>query len=98
MNPFQFISTALLSLLVGAVVGYFIQHYRHQRYLSRLEEKSTDIISRAESKAQELQIQAKDSALEIRQQAEREISKKRANLSEEEDRLQSRRNSLELAD
>lgn len=89
------IITALITMIVGAGIGYLIKYYQVKRSKEALAEKKEAILQEAQTRAHNLELEAKDKALAIRQKAEEEANRRRNELSKEEDRLQSRRESLD---
>ncbi len=89
------IITVLLALAIGFAAGYFIKQIAVQRSKDNLQALSQRITEEANKEAAEFKLAAKDEAFEIRRQAEAEAAQKRQQLSQEEDRLLNRRNSLD---
>lgn len=86
---------AIFDLLLGFVIGYGIRHYLILKSQKEQKDKAEHILIEAKEKAQEIELQAKDKAIQIRQAAENEVSRRRSDLSKEEDRLQRRREELD---
>lgn len=89
------IIVAIVSLLIGTLLGYILHYQAVKREQQRLENKAEDIVSEAQEQAHDIELTAKDKALEIRQAAEQEVTRRRSELSREEDRLQKRREELD---
>ena len=85
----------IISLIVGIVIGYIIRQVIYMNRVANQREQAENILSAANEKAKNIEIQAKDNAIEIRQAAENEISRRRSELSKEEDRILNRRNELD---
>ena len=92
MDPITIIGI-FVALIVGLAAGYFIRQMLYLRGRDNLKDEAVQIISDAEKKAKDIELQAKDKSFGILQQAESEANKRRQKLNQEEDRLQSRRNS-----
>jgi ribonuclease Y len=82
-------------LILGVVLGYFYSQLRYEKVTKDQKKKSENIILEAIEKARVTEIQAKDNALKILQNAEADISRRRGEMSREEDRLQKRRAELD---
>lgn len=85
----------LLALLVGAGVGFYIKQMVLERQRREHEDEAARIIREAKETTSQLELQAKNKALEIRQNADNEVSRRRTELTREEDRLQKRREELD---
>jgi ribonuclease Y len=94
-GAFFIILIAIIDLVVGLAVGYWIHHYFVLKSLKLRQGEVEQILAEAREKAHEIDLQAKDKALEIRQAAEVDIARKRNEVSREEDRLQKRREELD---
>jgi ribonuclease Y len=90
-----FIPVTILAFIIGAGIGFLIKRTMVTRELERQKIDADRILKEANDKARALELQAKNQSLEIRQMAEGEVSRKRADLSKEEDRLQKRREELD---
>lgn len=86
---------AVMSLLLGAAIGYLVKHVTTTETHKKLHEEAETLLSSAKEQVLTIELQAKDRALEIRQAAEAEIERRRGELSREEDRLQKRRDELD---
>jgi ribonuclease Y len=95
MNQGMGIIIGVISLVLGIAIGYGLYYLLARQEKTRLQVKSTHIIFEAEEKAKALELQAKDNALQIRQQADAEASRRRSEISREEDRLQKRREEID---
>ncbi len=91
----QLIIVAVLALIVGAVVGYFLQRPRVEAVEQAARKEAERLREEARAQAKEILLKAKDEAQREREQAEKEIRRMRAELQQEEDRLIRRRNDLD---
>jgi ribonuclease Y len=82
-------------LAVGAVVGYLVARYTTDRSNQDYQKRIDTLLQEATEKAREIELQAKDSALKVLQNGEAENTRRRGDLSREEDRLQKRRTELD---
>ncbi len=94
MNPGTVVIIGIVALIAGGVIGYGLYYFIAKQANARLQIKAENIITEAEEKAKNFDLQAKDKALQIRQQADAEVTRRRTEISREEDRLSKRR--LEL--
>jgi ribonuclease Y len=83
------------ALIVGGLVGYFINQTRVKNKRKAQNLKADHILTEAREKAREIELEAKDAALSITQKAEDELAHRRNELSKEDDRLQKRREELD---
>jgi ribonuclease Y len=90
------IPVALVALLVGAGIGYYVKQTQVERELQKDKAKANQLLEESQKRANELELKAKNQALEIRQTAEAEIVRRRSEINREEDRLQKRREELDL--
>jgi ribonucrease Y len=89
------IIVALGSLVLGAAIGYLIKHVQAVDTNQKLREEAESLLLSSKEQALTLELKAKDKALEIRQAAEAEVSRRRSELTKEEDRMQKRREELD---
>ena len=95
MNPGTIVIIALVALIAGGVIGYGLSYYIARQEKARQQFKSENILTEAEEKAKEIELQAKDKALQLRQQTDADVSRRRTEISREEDRLTKRRQELD---
>ncbi len=95
MNPGTTIIIAVITLIVGAGIGFGLHFYLARQEKIRLQIKAENIVLEADERAKEVELQAKDKAIQIRQQADAESSRRRSEISREEDRLTKRREELD---
>ncbi len=80
-------ATLVLSFIIGQIIA---------RMMRKAEkEKADQFVQEAKEKAKEIELEARDSSLKIKQDSEAEISRRRNELSREDDRLQKRRAELD---
>jgi ribonuclease Y len=89
------IPVTLIALAIGVAIGY----YYKQRMIDQAIEKDTyeanRILENARKQAQDIELEAKNQALEHRQSTETEITRRRNELSRDEERLHKRRDELD---
>ena len=95
MNTVGWLVIIIIALAGGAAVGYFIKQRQITQIRQKEQEEAENIINKANEEARSVILQAKDKALETRQTADAEVSRRRNELSREEDRLQKRREDLD---
>ena len=86
---------SVIALVLGGAVGFYIKHYLTQQQNQRMKSEGERILGDAREKVSNIELEARDQALEIRQNAEKEVNRRRAEVSKEEDRLQRRRDQLD---
>jgi ribonucrease Y len=86
---------ALAALVVGAVIGFFYNKSQVETRQKETQQKAEIILQKAKENARSIEIQAKDDGIKIQKSAEEEVTRRRADLSREEDRLQKRRVELD---
>ena len=86
---------AIVALAIGLALGYGIRQLLIKRERERLQTKAEDIITAAEEKALSIELAAKDKALQVRQAADQEVTRRRNEISREEDRQLKRREELD---
>lgn len=94
MEPIVYL-IAVLALLVGLAIGFFLSRVRSEKARREQQEKAEKIILEAREQAKTIELQARDSALKTTQAAENEIKNLRSELNKEEERLQRRRAELD---
>lgn len=95
MNTVGWLVIIIIALAGGAAAGYFIKQRQITQIRQKEQEEAENIINKANEEARSVILQAKDKALETRQTADAEVSRRRNELSREEDRLQKRREDLD---
>ncbi len=89
------IVVGVLALAGGVVAGYFLRRYQVNRLLGQKRSEAERIIDEANDEAREIELEARDEALQIRDASEAEASRRREELSREDERLQRRRAELD---
>lgn len=95
MNTGIWLLVAILAFAVGLAIGYITKQILTKDTQQKLREEAEHILITAKEQALAMELEAKDKSLEIRQSAEAEITRRRNELSREEDRLQKRREELD---
>ncbi len=85
----------LVDIVVVAILSYLGAKYFAQKMGSEQRRMAEEALQEAKEKARVTELEARDSAIKIKQEAEGEISRRRMELSKEEDRLQNRRVDLD---
>lgn len=85
----------IISGFVSLVVGYLLAQLLSTRLATKQKQKIDLLYQEAKEKTRITELEARDAALKIRQEAEVDINRRRAELSREEDRIQSRRADLD---
>lgn len=86
---------ALVALASGLIVGYLFRQLQISREVKGRQEQAEKLLGSARDKAREIELGARDEALKIRDGAETEVSRRRSELSKEDERLQKRRSNLD---
>jgi len=94
-NPYLIYLVAFGALLLGALIGFMIKQLLVENKRKAENLKADHIITEAKERAREIELEAKDSALQITQKAEDELTRRRIELTKEDDRLQKRREELD---
>ena len=95
LDPVIVIVIAVLTLLVGFAIGYFVSRTQAEKARNIQHEKAEKIVQDAREQARTIEIQARDKALKISQEAESDITHLRSELNREDERLQKRRAELD---
>lgn len=85
----------VVSGVLGIAIGFLLKHMQLQRQGKDTIAERERIIQAAKENAKAIELQAKDKALEIRQEADDEITRRRSEITKEEDRLQYKRVQLD---
>lgn len=85
----------LVDIVVVAVISYLGAKYFAQKMGSEQRRMAEEALQEAKEKARVTELEARDASIKIKQEAEGEISRRRMELSKEEDRLQNRRVDLD---
>ncbi len=89
------IGIAALALCAGLGLGYYLHRYRAESLEKATMLEAERIIEDAKSQAREIELAAKGEVLQLRERAEADIKRLRANLQQEEERLQKRRETID---
>ena len=97
MNPAWLLPVivGVVTLALGLTAGYFLRHARARRELKGRQAEGDRILENARAREREIELGARDEALKLRDGAEAEASRRRSELSKEEQRLQKRRADLD---
>ncbi|HSR48290.1 MAG TPA: ribonuclease Y [Anaerolineales bacterium] len=95
MNAFLGIGVALVALVVGVGLGFVIRRLQDQQRAQSRQAEADSVVEAARAKGREIELEARDGALRIRNEAEAEASRRRTELSKEEERLRHRRAELD---
>jgi ribonuclease Y len=85
----------LIDTVIVGVLAYLGAKYLANRMGAEQRQKAEIILQEAKEKARTVELEARDNAIRIKQEAEGELSRRRTELSREEDRLQNRRTDLD---
>lgn len=85
----------LVIVAIAAVVTNYLVRSFSQRYRQELQNKADNALNVATEKARRLEMEAKDKSLKLLQEAEGDITRRRSDLSHEDERLQKRRTELD---
>ena len=85
----------LIDVGVVAAVVFFLTRLLSERHRKEQEEKADNVVSQANEKARALELEGKDRAIRYMQEAETELSRRRLELTREEERLAKRRAELD---
>lgn len=86
---------AVLTLIAGIAIGYFVTRYLNEKARREKQIKADAIIEEAQQKARKLELEARDSALKLVKEAESDLARRRSELNREEERIQKRREEVD---
>ncbi|HEX2979403.1 MAG TPA: ribonuclease Y [Anaerolineaceae bacterium] len=95
MNDVLWVIAIGVGIAVGLAIGYYFKKYQFEKLQKEQHIKADQIIQNATENALAIEIKAKDDALKILNSAEGEITRRRTELSREEERLQKRRGEVD---
>lgn len=95
MEPIVGIIIAVLTLLLGLAVGFYISRAQTEKAQRNHRDKAEKALQETREQARNIELQARDNALKISRGAEGEITRLRTELSREDERLQKRRAELD---
>lgn len=97
MNPWLIaIPLIVLALVVGLAVGYAVRQWQYKTAQQKQRAAADQFMTAAREQAQNLELQAKEKVLQMRQTADAEVARRRNELTREEDRLQKRREEIDI--
>lgn len=85
----------LVALAAGLIAGYLVRQVQAQRETKSRQGEADRVLEQAQAKAREVELGARDKAHKLRDEAEREISRRRAELGKDEERVANRRADLD---
>lgn len=86
----------IIAIAVTLLLAFVLAKIFANRIIANQKAKAEDLINTANEKARAIELEARDKGLKILQEAEVEVSRRREDLSREEERLQKRRTELDL--
>jgi ribonucrease Y len=95
VNELSLVIGLVVGLVAGVIVGFVLRHLQQEREGKDRQANIDRIMEEARAQAREIEIKARDASLKLRDEAEAEISRRRAELGREEERLQKRRAELD---
>jgi ribonuclease Y len=94
MDPLTIV-TAIVGVLLGGVLGYFVKQYIGESRIKSAQTEASRMLEEAQARAKEIELASRDQAIELRNEAEAESRQQRRELQKEEKRLQRRRETLD---
>lgn len=85
----------VVELIVGAVVVYYVTRSMNAKFRQEQTGRADNVVQQAMEKAKMIELEAKDRSLKILQEAEGDLSRRRQEISREEERLTKRRAELD---
>lgn len=89
----------LVCLVLSAVLVWILTRVmvasRMKKYQQEQQDKADNLVNQAKEASKAIELEARDNALKILQESESEVSRRRADLSREEERLQKRRTEID---
>ena len=79
------IVAVVAALVIGAVVEFLYNKSQVEARQRDTQQKAEIILQKAKETAKSIEIQAKDDAIKVQKHAEEEVSRRRSDLSKEED-------------
>ena len=95
MNPVIVLFIALIAVIVGVGVGYFLHRYQADKAVKNQQDKAENILRVANEQARLIDSQARENATKIVQASEAEIKERRIEVNKETERLDKRRSELD---
>lgn len=90
------IVAAIVSILVGGTLGYFIKQYLSESRIKSTQSEAERLLEEAQAQVREIELAARDQALQMRKEVEEEGRAQRRELQAEDKRLQKRRETLDI--
>jgi ribonuclease Y len=95
-NPFVLLIVGIVvALAIGLAIGYFVRHQQAKREGRDRADEATRLTELARTRAREIELQARSDAIKIRDESEADASRRRGDISREDERLQRRRAELD---
>jgi ribonuclease Y len=88
---FWIIATLLLAVIIASAATYLITRSLMNKFREEQKNKADGVLQLAKESAQDIEINARDNALKIKQNAEAELSRRRAEMDREDERILKRR-------
>ncbi len=89
-----FIAVVVSAILVAVITSILVRRLS-SRYQQDLQNQADNVLNLAKEKSSQMVLEAKDKALKLMQEAEMDITRRRTELSREDERLQKRRTELD---
>ena len=94
MNPYL-ILISFIALVLGTGIGFFVKNYLIARGVDKKQNKANQVLNDAERKSTEVVKESQNRAIDIVQAAEKDAKKRRTEITNFEERLQSRSDQLD---
>jgi ribonuclease Y len=99
MNTSTWILIEIISIVIavalGFIIGYLVKQNRAEKALIDQKDEAERLLDAAREQVRVMEVQARDQALEVLQKAETDVTRRRNEISREEDRLQKRREEID---
>jgi ribonucrease Y len=95
-GPIFFFLVVIIDVILIFVILLIAYRFVKKRVIKEQEFEANNLLIASQEKARTIELGAKDKALKVMEEAENENSRKRSELSREEDRLQKRRAELDI--
>lgn len=92
--PIIIIAVIVLAVIAAIVTNVLVRRLS-SRYRQDLQNQADNVLNLAKEKTQKMELEAKDKSLKLLQEAELDITRRRTDLSREDERLQKRRTELD---
>ena len=95
-NPFVLLIVGIVvALAIGLAIGYFVRHQQAKREGRDRADEAARLTELARTRSREIELQARSDAIKIRDESEADASRRRGEISREDERLQRRRAELD---